>query len=144
MKHLYYPGVGPVEFVKNEVKTILGKKTKFLLFKDVRTGMTIMLPEKDILKGRRKLATKKEALVVKKMISGEPVVSDHTLTRINWNQRYRKYQSLINDGSLTDIATVLQDLKAVAQSKELSFGEKKMKGLCEELITTELEIVLNQ
>lgn len=140
MNHIYYPGVGPVTFVRKEIKTISGVDTNFLLFSCKRTGMKIMLPEKDALKGRRKLASKKEAKAVQDLLNTEPKSFSR---KPNWNQRYRQYTTMINDGTLTDTATVLQELRSLKLSKELSFGERKMMQACEYLIQDELEIVLN-
>ena len=65
-------------------------------------------------------------------------------TPSSWNKRNKNFQLKIQSGSLVDIATIYRDLMYCARYKELSFGEKNLLGLAEELLLQEVVIVKNQ
>lgn len=62
-------------------------------------------------------------------------------TPSGWNRRNKDYQLKIQSGKLLDIAKVYRDLMYIAQQKELSFGERTLLTVLEELMTQEIQVV---
>lgn len=61
-------------------------------------------------------------------------------TPSGWNKRHKEYQFKIQSGRLLDIAKVYRDLMYIAQQKELSFGERTLLGLLEDLMVQEIQV----
>lgn len=138
-KHLVYAGYGPVEFLEKKSKLVGGVTTDFMVYKTLSTNMTILIPEKELSRKCRELVSKQEAKEIQDYLSdGEsPKVSTQT-----WNRRYRQAQDSINDGNLREVAKVLKELTYLANSKELSFGERKMMDKAQDLINIEIDLVM--
>ena len=139
MTHVVYPGHGPMRFEKKEQKSYGGVDNTFLVYKCVSTDMRVCIPEKDAESLTRPLTSEKEALEVKTYLEDgvDPKISTQT-----WNRRYRQYNDKLKSGSLKDIACVLKELISVSKQKELSFGEKKMMALAQQMVSCEIKLVL--
>ena len=64
-------------------------------------------------------------------------------TPSGWNKRNKDYQLKIEGGALLDLAKIYRDLMFVAKQKELSFGERNLLQMTEDLLAQEVEIVTN-
>ena len=57
-----------------------------------------------------------------------------------WNRRSREYMEKIKTGSVFEIAEVMRDLSVLRQTKDLSFGERKMLETARGLLIKELAL----
>ncbi len=55
-----------------------------------------------------------------------------------WSRRQRDYQHKLESGVLIEIARAYRDLRRSAQSKNLSFGEKGLMLMAEDLLLQEI------
>jgi CarD family transcriptional regulator len=55
-----------------------------------------------------------------------------------WNKRFREYSQKLRSGSPFEIAEVLRDLMLLQNSKDLSFGERKLLDQARALLIKEL------
>jgi CarD family transcriptional regulator len=132
-----YPGhgVGIIEGI--ETKEIMGKEQSFFILKIVDNGMTIMIPRDNVSAvGLRGVIRKPEVRKVIHILKEKDVIIDNQ----TWNRRYREYMDKINTGSIYEIAEVLRDLHLLKAEKELSFGERKIMDMAENLLVRELAI----
>ena len=60
-----------------------------------------------------------------------------------WNRRYRDYMDKIKSGSVFEVAEVYRDLSTIKQTKELSFGERKMLDTARSLLVKEISLAKN-
>jgi len=70
-------------------------------------------------------------------------ISSLDLSPSGWNKRNKEYQLLIQSGSLDDIAKIYRDLIHISLQKDLSFGEKNLLQMTEELLAQEITTVRN-
>jgi len=128
------------EVVGLEHREIGGNKTSVYILKVIDTGMKIMVPTTNAGSvGLRDLITSKEVKEVFSILKSRDVPRD-TQT---WNRRYREYMEKIKTGSVFEIAEVLRDLCVLRQTKELSFGERKMLETARGLLIKELALAKN-
>ena len=126
-------GVGQITGIE---KQQLGQNTKlFYMVKILANGMTIMVPT-DSENGIRELVPPKDIDSVYKLLEDHKVELDMS----TWNRRYRDYMAKIKTGSLLEIADVLRTLFLLKETKNLSFGEKKMLEQCRELLIQEIAL----
>lgn len=132
-----YPahGVGKVHSIEN--REISGDKQKFYILKLLDSGMTIMVPTKNVHNvGLREVISNTEVDIVYDILGERDItINEHT-----WNRRYREYMDKIKTGSVYEIAEVLRDLMLLKDKKDLSFGERKMLDTARSLIIKELSI----
>jgi CarD family transcriptional regulator len=132
-----YPGhgVGVIEAI--ESKAISGREQLFFILRIVDNGMTIMIPTGNIdVVGLREVVPSLEISRVFQILKERQVAPD-TQT---WNRRYREYMEKINGGSIFSIAEVLRDLQVLKMGKNLSFGERKILDMAENLLVKELAV----
>jgi CarD family transcriptional regulator len=132
-----YPGhgVGVIEAI--ESKAISGREQLFFILRIVDNGMTIMIPTGNIdVVGLREVIPPLEISRVFQILKERQVAPD-TQT---WNRRYREYMEKINGGSIFSIAEVMRDLQVLKMGKNLSFGERKILDVAENLLVKELAV----
>jgi CarD family transcriptional regulator len=132
-----YPGhgVGVIEAI--ESKAISGREQLFFILRIVDNGMTIMIPTGNIdVVGLREVIPPLEISRVFQILKERQVAPD-TQT---WNRRYREYMEKINGGSIFSIAEVMRDLQVLKMGKNLSFGERKILDMAENLLIKELAV----
>lgn len=135
-----YPVHGVAEVVGLEHREIGGNKTSVYILKIIDTGMKIMVPTTNAGSvGLRDLISSKQVKEVFSILKSRDVPRD-TQT---WNRRYREYMEKIKTGSVFEIAEVLRDLCVLRQTKELSFGERKMLETARGLLIKELALAKN-
>lgn len=129
------PGHGVGQLISIEERD-LGSETKtFYILKVVANGMTVMVPT-DTEDGIRGLVGEKEIGEVYELLKEHDIKIDNS----TWNRRYREYMGKIKTGSLLEIADVLRALFLLKETKNLSFGEKKMLDQCKDLIAEEISL----
>jgi CarD family transcriptional regulator len=135
-----YPahGVGIIEDIKCRV--ISGAKRTFYVLRIVDKEMTIMIPTDNAQTvGLREIIDKKEVPKVFRILAERNVGVDCQ----TWNRRYREYMEKIKSGSVFEVAEVLRDLVLLKCDKDLSFGERQMLDLAQNLLVKELSIAKN-
>jgi CarD family transcriptional regulator len=135
-----YPahGVGVIEDIK--CKVISGMKRNFYVMRILDKEMTIMIPTDNAeTVGLRGIIDKKEVSKVFRILSEKNVEMDCQ----TWNRRYREYMEKIKSGSVFEVAEVLRDLFYLKCEKDLSFGERQMLDLAQNLLVKELSIAKN-
>lgn len=135
-----YPahGVGVIEDIK--CKVISGNKRTFYVMRILDKDMTIMIPTENAQSvGLRGIIDKKEIPKVFKVLAEKNVEVDCQ----TWNRRYREYMEKIKSGSVFEVAEVLRDLVHLKSDKDLSFGERQMLDLAQNLLVKELSIAKN-
>jgi CarD family transcriptional regulator len=132
-----YPVHGVAEVVALEHRDIGGNRTPVYILKILDTGLKIMVPTFNAGSvGLRDLITAKQVKEVLEILKSRDVPRD-TQT---WNRRYREYMEKIKTGSVFEIAEVLRDLSVLRETKELSFGERKMLETARGLLIKELAL----
>ncbi|MDP3040930.1 MAG: CarD family transcriptional regulator [Deltaproteobacteria bacterium] len=135
-----YPahGVGIIEDIK--CKVISGNKRTFYVLRILEKEMTIMIPTDNAESvGLRGIIDKKEVSKVFRILSERNGKVDCQ----TWNRRYREYMEKIKSGSVFEVAEVLRDLVHLKNDKALSFGERQMLDLAQNLLVKELSIAKN-
>ena len=134
---IVYPGHGVGEVTEVRSQNIGGTEQSFLAITIMETGMKVMVPVTQAEGvGLRKVADKKTIEKVFDILRDRNFKID-TQT---WNRRFREYSQKIKSGSLFEIALVMRDLAVLSADKELSFGEKKMMDLAQNLLVSEIAI----
>lgn len=142
-----YPGHGIAvidEIIEKKVGDI---GIKFFKLNFIYKEMTILLPMNNMQScGVRYPSDKLEIKKIFDLLYKEPEKKLQQLdfTPSGWNRRNKDYQMKIQSGKITDVAYVYRDLMCVAQQKELSFGERKLLMIAEELLAQEIQIVNDQ
>ncbi len=129
------PGHGVGQLVDVEERDLGGESKSFYILKVIANGMTVMVPT-DSLEGIRGLVGEEEIDQVYDLLKEHDIKIDNS----TWNRRYREYMGKIKTGSLLEIADVLRALFLLKETKNLSFGEKKMLDQCKELISEEISL----
>ena len=132
-----YPGYGVGQVVAIDTKEICGNKQSFYSIKIIDSGMKIMVPTNNAQAvGLRPIISKDEANKVLDILKETDVKIDNQ----TWNRRYREYMEKIKTGSVKEIAEVLRNLYLLKNSKDLSFGEKKMFDTAKNLLVKEISM----
>lgn len=133
------PGHGVGQICDIEDREIGDEKKSFYIMKIISNGMTVMVPV-NAVDGIRALASDQEIVDVYDLLNDHDVQVDNS----TWNRRYREYMLKIKTGSLLEIAEVLRSLFLLKQTKNLSFGEKKMLDQCRDLLAQEISLTDGQ
>jgi len=137
-----YPAHGIAIIDEIVEKRVLGNPVTFfklrLLYKDTK----ILVPTKNIEKtSLRYLTSEKELNKAWNELYAEPNrLSSIDITPSGWNRRNKEYQMKIQEGKLIEMIRIYRDLMVAAQEKDLSFGERNILHLTEELIVEEIQI----
>ena len=133
-----YPnhGLGVVERI--ETRTIMGTTGGFysLRMADSDTLVLVPLENVDGVGLRRAVGD----LEVKKLFTllGNGKIDDHQ----NWKGRFKDNSDKMRTGSIYDVVDVLKNLTLLAQSKNLSFREKRMLDRAKFLVVSEISEVM--
>ena len=142
-----YPGHG-VALVEEIIEKKVGDRgLKFFKLNFLYKEMTILLPLNNMQScGVRHPSDKLTVKKVFDFLYKEPEKKLQYLdfTPSGWNRRSKDYQLKIQSGDIEDIAYVYRDLMCVAQQKELSFGERKLLTMAEDLLSQEVQVVTDQ
>ncbi len=131
-----YPahGVGRIESI--ESRDINGEKQDFYMMKVLENSMLIMIPTQNVNSvGLRDVIDENEIPKVYEVMTRTMDASTENQT---WNRRYREFMDKLKTGSLYDVAEVYRDLSILRNSKDLSFGERKLFDTAQTLLVKEL------
>jgi CarD family transcriptional regulator len=135
-----YPnhGLGIVERI--EEKTILGTTCGFFHLRIVSNDTTVLVPVANVDNvGLRKAITDDEVDRLFNLLS-DGRIDNHQ----NWKGRFKDNSDKMRTGSIYDMADVLKSLTFLAQSKSLSFREKRMLDRAKALIISEVSEVMRE
>ncbi len=131
-----YPahGVGRIEAIESRV--VNGEKHDFYIMKIIENGMVIMIPTMNVDSvGLRDIISQEDIPKVFDIMRSK---RDFTIDNQTWNRRYREYMDKIKTGSLFEVAEVFRDLSLLKNTKDLSFGERKLYDTAQNLLVKEL------
>ena len=138
-----YPGHGVGTILGKVKKVVAGEQIEFyemqILDSNCNKPIRVMIPTD---KANERLRSISPASKVRKVYT---ILKDRNvkLDRQTWNRRYREYSEKIRTGDLEEIAGVLRDLFLLKNSKELSFGERKMLDTARNLLVKEISLSKN-
>ena len=133
-----YPaqGVGVVEAI--ETRQLCGHTQDFYILRIIDNDMTIMVPVANARQvGLRRLISREHIPSVYNLL-GEKRVGNLTIS--SWSRRQREYHEKIKTNNPLEVAHVLRELYLIRESKELSYGEKKVLDLARRLLVKELAL----
>ncbi len=133
-----YPtqGVGVIESI--ESKEFVGEKHDFYVLRILDSDMTIMIPVNNTVSvGMRTLIDKERVARIYDVLSDKSEIGQAIAS---WSRRQRGYNEKIKSGDLFEVAEVLRDLYQIKESKELSYGEKKVLELARKLLVKEVAL----
>jgi CarD family transcriptional regulator len=134
-----YPnhGVGTIEQISS--RTIGATVEKFYLLKIKASSLKVMVPFHNVnTVGLRRVVRNGEVQrVLDFLTQGECANS------ADWKDRFKENSDKMRTGSLLEVAAVLKSLLLLAQSKPLSFREKKMLERARYLLVSELAMAKN-
>jgi len=140
-----YPGHGVAEVKEVVEKVVAGNSIRLFKLQFLYKDMTVLVPvnnapHMDI----RALSTSQETKVALDELKKAPErrLENLDFTPSGWNKRNKDYQLKIQSGALLDLSKIYRDLMFVAQQKELSFGERNLLQLTEDLLAQEIEITM--
>ena len=142
-----YPGHGVAVIDDIIEKIVSGTSIKFFKLNFLYKDMTILLPINNLkYSGARYVGDKKavENAIKELYKLPEKKMAYFDFTPSGWNKRNKDYQNKIQSGELVEIAQIYRDLMFIAQHKELSFGEKKILQVVEELFIQEIQLITQQ
>jgi CarD family transcriptional regulator len=135
-----YPnhGLGVVDCI--ETKTILGTTCGFYHLRMVASDTTVLVPVNNV-----------EGVGLRRAVGDDEVDRLFTLladgkidSSQNWKGRFKDNSDRMRTGSIYDVVEVLKSLTFLAQSKNLSFREKRMLDRAKFLVVSEISEVLRQ
>jgi CarD family transcriptional regulator len=136
-----YPahGVGRIEAI--ETRVVNGEKHDFYIMKILENNMVIMIPTWNVESvGLRDVIGRNEIPKIMEVIKSK---RDLAIDNQTWNRRYREYMDKIKTGSLYEVAEVFRDLSLLKNTKDLSFGERKLYDTAHNLLIKELSTAQN-
>jgi CarD family transcriptional regulator len=144
-ERVVYPGHG-IAVIENTVeRRIGGKEAKFLKLRFLFKEMSVFVPIDNVERMSIRVLSSKEEIQISidelAKPSGKNGASCFDFSPSGWNRRQKFYQEKIGSGDLLAIAKVYKDLMVVSQLKELSFGEKGILQMAEDLLSQEISMV---
>src|SRR5262250_1806272 len=134
-----YPnhGVGIIEQISS--RTLGANVEKFYLLKIKSSSLKVMVPFHNAgTVGLRKVVRNGE---VQKIL--DFLTSGKCENHADWKYRFKENSEKMRTGSLLEVAVVLKGLLLLAQSKPLSFREKKMLERARYLLVSEMAMAKN-
>jgi CarD family transcriptional regulator len=134
-----YPnhGVGIIEQISS--RTIGLSVERFYMLKIKSSSLKVMVPFHNVASvGLRRVVRNQEVLkIVDFLTEGE------CFNHADWKYRFKENSEKMRTGSLLEVAIVLKGLLLLAQTKPLSFREKKMLERARYLLVSELAMSKN-
>jgi len=144
---IIYPGHG-VAVVKEVTEKKVGEThVRFFKLRFLYKDMTILVPISNVkVIGIRYPSNEETANHAIDELNKKPVKSLKSIdfTPSGWNRRNKAYQLKIQSGQLVEVAKIYRDLMHVSIHKDLSFGERSLLQITEELLVQELQIIQNK
>ena len=134
-----YPnhGVGIIEQISS--RTIGAAVERFYLLKIKSSSLKVMVPFHNVAAvGLRRVIRNGE---IQKIV--DFLTDGQCCNHADWKYRFKENSEKMRTGSLLEVAAVLKGLLLLAQSKPLSFREKKMLERARYLLVSELAMAKN-
>ena len=132
-----YPVQGVTEILGIEDVEISGFTSRVYILRRLDSEDTIRVPVANVERvGLRPLVGEEQIADVLDVLAANEIVVDEP----NWNRRYRRYLEKIQSGNLADVAQVLRDLHLTRQDKQLSYGERRVYDMAQDLLVQELSV----
>lgn len=132
-----HPAHGVGEVTRIDTKHIGGREQSFYVLEIEGSESSVMVPCQNVsASGLRPIISKAQA----KAVMAELRKEEFAVTSQPWNRRYREYTELLNSGSPVEVAKVLRDLSRIRETKDLSFGERRLLDQARQLIVAELAL----
>jgi len=109
----------------------------YILETEINTSCTVIkLPVDKVASNRvRKIVDEAEVPKVIEILKTRTTADSQT-----WNKRLREYQDKMRNGSIFQAAEVFRDLSLLKESKDLSYGERRLFDQARNLLIKELSI----
>ena len=135
-----YPnhGLGVVQGI--ETKTILGTTCGFYHLRMVANETTVLVPVDNVDGVGLRRAIGDEEIERLFGLLGDGKIDNHQ----NWKGRFKDNSDRMRTGSIYDVVEVLKSLTFLAQSKNLSFREKRMLDRAKFLVVSEISEVAHE
>lgn len=137
-KIVYPPhGVGVVEnVVELEVE---GIKSKFLIIRMLENEMIVKIPVDRAKKiGVRKVLGEKDLEEVLNILTSIPQIKEEHKEKVSWTIKHRKFLDKVKTGDVKVVAEVYRDLMLLSRVKDLSYGERNILEMAENMLTFEI------
>jgi len=134
-----YPnhGVGVIEQISS--RTLGSTIQRFYLLKIKSSSLKVEVPFHSVgTVGLRRVVRNGEVLKILDFLT-----DGECLNNADWKYRFKENSDKMRTGSLMEVAVVLKGLLLLAQSKPLSFREKKMLERARYLLVSELAMAKN-
>ncbi len=134
-----YPnhGVGTIEQISS--RTLGATVEKFYLLKIKASSLRVMVPFHNVGSvGLRRVIRNGE---IQKIV--DFLMDGKCCNHADWKYRFKENSEKMRTGSLMEVAVVLKSLLLLAQTKPLSFREKKMLERARYLLVSELAMAKN-
>ena len=138
---IFFPGHGVAVVEEFDDKKILDSTVRVVKLSFMYKDQTIWVPLGTIMKsGVRYLSTEKmiDDAFDELFLNPERAFESTDFTPSGWNRRFKRCQALMQTGILRDLMKVYRDFMHISKQKELSFGEKTLMTLVEDLIVQEI------
>lgn len=145
MQKVVYPGHG-VAYIARILKKQTGDGVvEFYELAFLNKEMTILVSQACATQvGLRPLATPAGvSLWLPLLLEPARRLGSHEFTASSWNKRNKEYQNKLRRGDFKELLEVYRDLSAIAQTKNLSFGERNLLTKTENLLAEELALIEN-
>ena len=136
-----YPaqGVGKINGIDS--KLMGGAHCEFYSVRIQHSNITLIVPVKNAQNvGLRRLVPKDTAASILDTLRNG--TEKAVYVGQNWNRRFREYTDKMKSPDLNVVAGVLHELLVIGRSKELSFGERRLKDQAMALVAGEIAEVL--
>jgi len=136
---LVYPpyGVGVIEDI--EEMEIEGKKSKFVILRMLESEMVVKIPVDRLDKiGVRKVLSGKSLDEVISILTSIPDMKENHKEKVSWTVKHRKFLDKVKTGDLKIVAEVYRDLMLLSKIKDLSYGEKNILDMAENMLVFEI------
>ena len=140
-----YPGHGVAAVEEVVEKIVAGSNIRFFKLHFLYKDMTVLVPVNNAPHmAIRHLSSEDKIQKVLNELSKSPErkLENLDFTPSGWNKRNKDYQLKIQGGAIIDLVKIYRELMFVAKQKELSFGERNLLQLTEDLIAQEIEVVM--
>lgn len=137
-KIMYPPhGVGIIEAI--EAVEYGEIKEKVLVIRLLENEMVVKVPIRKAEKvGVRKLAGEREVEEVLDIIASSQKAYQETKEKVSWTVKQRKFLDKVKTGNLKVVAEVYRDLMIISRDKELSYGERNILEMAENMLVFEI------
>ncbi len=141
---VFFPGHGVAVIEASDEKTILDKIVEVFKLTFLYKDQIVWLPAYSVRQsGLRYLSNEEEIADAfsELFLMPERPFESIDFTPSGWSRRHNRCQALMQTGNLRNLMKIYRDFMYITKQKELSFGEKTLLTLVEDLIVQEIVTV---